>query len=195
VKQLYLVRHGKVEGADGRAVGHLDLPLSALGARTIEALASTWHGPAPDRLFTSDLRRAVESAQILATRFEVAPIADPRLRELSFGDWEGFSWDEIHRQFGRSLAAWGERWWELAPPGGETFDDLSRRVLAWLHEQEKDEVVVAVVHGGSLRALLAALLNLPRDEIFSLQLDHAHVTALLIERECSVALFVNQPSF
>jgi broad specificity phosphatase PhoE len=195
MKRLYLIRHGEVEGSDGKAVGHLDLPLSPYGTKRIEALTASWRGPAPDRLFTSDLRRAAESAQILAAHFGVAPIAEPRLREISFGAWEGLSWDEIHRRDGRHLAAWGERWWELAPPGGETFNDLLRRVLTWFNELEEGEVVAAVAHGGSLRALFTALLDLPREEIFNLRLDHSHVSALLLEGESYVPLFVNRARF
>lgn len=195
MKRLYLVRHGEVEGSEGKAVGHLDLPLSHRGARSMGVLAASWRGPAPDRLFTSDLRRAAESAQILAAQLGIAPIPDPRLRELSFGKWEGFSWNEIHHHYGPHLAAWGERWWELAPPGGETFNDLSRRVLAWFRELEEGEVVAAVGHGGSLRALFAALLDVPRGEIFDLRLDHSHVSALLAEGGSYVPLFMNRRRF
>jgi alpha-ribazole phosphatase len=195
MKRLYLVRHGAVEGGEGRAVGHVDLPISSAGRGAMEALAASWRGPAPDRLFASDLRRATESARILSARLGIAPEVDPRLRELSFGDWDGLSWDEIHRRDSRRMADWGERWWELSPPGGETFDDLSRRVLAWFHELEGAGVVVAVAHGGSLRALLAALLDLPRGEIFELRLDCSRVSALHREGGNWVPLSINQPRF
>jgi broad specificity phosphatase PhoE len=195
MKRLYLVRHGEVDGGEGKVVGQLDLPLSDAGMKTIAGLADSWCGPPPDGLFTSDLRRAAESARILATRMGVAPRVDPRLRELSFGDWEGLTWEEVHRRSGGRLAAWGERWWEVAPPGGETFADLSQRVLAWFREVEAGEVVVAVVHGGSLRALLATLLDLPRGEIFNFRVDCSHVSAVGVEAGSYMPLFLNRPGF
>jgi broad specificity phosphatase PhoE len=195
MKRLYLVRHGEVDGGDSKVMGHLDLPLSDAGRKAIAGLADSWCGPPPDGFFTSDLCRATESAHILATRLGVAPRVDPRLRELSFGDWEGLTWEEVHRRNGGHLVTWGERWWEMAPPGGESFAELSQRVLAWFREVEAGEVVVAVVHGGSLRALLAALLNLPRSEIFNLRVDRSHVSALAMEAGSWVPLFLNRPRF
>lgn len=195
MKRLYLVRHGEAEGSDGRAVGHLDLPLSVAGLRQVEALAASWHDSTPDRLFASDLRRAVDSARILAARTGGVLSLDPRLRELSFGEWEGLGWDEIHQGYRCQLAAWGERWWEVAPPGGETFADLSRRSLSWFHELPEEEVVMAVGHGGSLRALLAALLGFSPKEVFDLRLDHAHVSAVAVDGESCELLYLNQSRF
>jgi alpha-ribazole phosphatase len=196
VRLLYLVRHGKAVRSQGRAVGHLDLPLSAAGARSIATLAASWQGPPPRRLFTSDLRRAADSARLLATRFGAAAETDQRLRELSFGEWEGLSWEEIHRRDRRRLASWGERWWEVAPPGGEGFDELTRRVLAWFRElSAEDDVVMAVAHGGSVRALLAALLDLPRGQVFELRLDHARASAIAITEGRCRLLFLNQRRF
>jgi len=195
MKRLYLVRHGEVEGCAGLAMGHLDLPLSRAGAGQIEALAGSWHGPTPDRFFTSDLRRAVESARLLAARTGGEIVEDPRLRELSFGEWEGLSWDEIHRRDSRRLAAWGEDWWEVAPPGGETFAGLSRRVLSWFHELRDGETVVAVSHSGCIRAFLTALLGLPRSDVFDFALDHAHVSAVTGEGGTASLLYRNLSRF
>jgi alpha-ribazole phosphatase len=197
MKRLYLVRHGETVGSAGLAVGQTDLQLSRSGVREVEALAASWSGPAPDLLVASDLSRAALSAQILGARFGGFPTFDPRLRELSFGDWEGRPWDEIHREDPGRLAAWGERWWEVAPPGGETFADLKHRVLAWLEELARIEegVVVAVAHGGSLRALLAALLDIPDPRAFELKVDYAHVSAFDLERERAQLLFLNRERF
>jgi alpha-ribazole phosphatase len=194
--RLYLVRHGAVAGDPGRAMGHLDLPLAPAGAAQMEALAATWSGPPPGRLFASDLARAADSARLLATRLGAPLTLDPRLREISFGDWEGRLWDDIHQTDRARLDAWGERWWDVAPPGGgETFDQLAQRVHAWFQELPEGESVIAVAHGGSLRALLAGLQGLSRDQVFELPLDHAHVSAVEIVAGRGRVLFVNQGGF
>ncbi|MBV8203209.1 MAG: histidine phosphatase family protein [Acidobacteria bacterium] len=196
MKRLYLVRHGLAEVGSGRAVGHLDPPLSAAGAESIAKLAGSWRGPAPARVVSSDLRRAADSARLLAARLGAVAEADPRLRELAFGEWEGLTWDEIHRRDERRLAAWGDRWWEVAPPGGETFAELSRRVREWLEDLGSGgEPVVAVAHAGSLRALLGALLARPRRELFDLKLDHAHVSALTVDEGRGELLYLNRDCF
>lgn len=182
--KLYLVRHGEAEGSEGRAVGQLDLPLSGLGARNVEALAASWQGPLPVRLFASDLKRARDSARILAARFGIEPpdlIVDARLREVSFGDWEGRAWDEIYENDRQRYDAWSERWWDLAPPGGESFADLAERVLAWFRDLGEGEDTVVVAHGGSIRALLVMLLAIPPERAFDLSLSPARVSALEIE--------------
>jgi broad specificity phosphatase PhoE len=195
MSRLYLVRHGETAGSEGLALGHTDLPLSPAGVRSIEALAATWSGPAPGRLIASDLARAALSAEILAPRLGVAPAFDPRLREMSFGDWEGRPWDEIHRHDRERLQAWGDRWWENAPPGGEPYAGLKRRVLAWHAELAAGEVVVAVAHGGSLRALLGALLGIPDDRIFELGQDYAHVSAVDLTPKGWEPRYLNQGRF
>jgi alpha-ribazole phosphatase len=195
--KIYLVRHGEAEGSEGLAVGHLDLPLSILGARNIEALATSWQGTPPDRIFSSDLRRAAESARIFAARLggspivPIIPITDPRLREISFGEWDGRSWDEIYHTDRQRYDAWTERWWDLAPPGGESFAELEARVLAWFRELKDEETVLAVAHGGSIRALLAGLRVIPREQAFDLDLNPARISAV---EAAGVArlLFLNQ---
>lgn len=190
--KLYLVRHGEAEGSEGRAVGHLDLPLSDLGTRNVEALAASWQGPSSVRLFASDLRRAADSARILARRFGVEPVLDARLREVSFGEWEGRLWDEVYESDRRRYDAWSERWWDLAPPGGESFADLAARVLAWFRDLGDGADVIVVAHGGSIRALLVELLAIPRERAFDLQLSPARVSAVEIDDRGCESLFLDR---
>lgn len=190
--KLYLVRHGEAEGSEGRAMGQLDLPLSALGTRNMEALAASWRGPSPVRLYASDLRRAADSARILARRFEVDPVLDARLREVSFGDWEGRAWDEIYESDRQRYDAWTERWWDLAPPGGESFANLAERVLAWFQDLGEGADTIVVAHGGSIRALLVELLAIPRERAFDLQLSPARVSAVEFREGRCELLFLDR---
>jgi alpha-ribazole phosphatase len=191
--KLYLVRHGEAEGSEGRAMGQLDLPLSDLGTRNMEALAASWQGSSPVRLYASDLRRAADSARILAGRFGTKPFIDARLREVSFGDWEGRDWDEIYENDRQRYDAWSERWWDLAPPGGESFADLARRALAWFQDLGEGPDTIVVAHGGSIRALLVELLAIPRERAFDLQLSPARVSAVDLKDAGCELLFLDQP--
>lgn len=131
-RRLYLVRHGTAEGAEGRAIGHTDLPLSETGRRAVERLAATWQGPPPDGLLSSPLARAAATASVLATAWGIPPAPpEPRLAEMSFGAWDGRLWDDIHATDGARLAAWADRWWQAPTPHGEGFADLARRVGEW----------------------------------------------------------------
>ncbi len=88
---VYLVRHGHCEGA-GTLLGHKDVPLTAQGRAQAEALAAELSGVG--RVVSSDLRRAVETAEPIARRAGVAVEPDARLREISYGAWDGRPWQE-----------------------------------------------------------------------------------------------------
>ena len=197
ITHVFLVRHGLAERGGGCAVGHLDPPLSDEGAASVRRLAASWQGPPPDAVFASDLRRASETARLLAEAWGLsveAVEADARLREMSFGEWEGRPWKEIETADAARFAAWSGSWWSARAPGGEGYPDLASRVQDWLTDLlagPPGRTVVAVAHDGSIRALLAQAGDLPREKIFHLQLDHAHVSGIFGNK----VLFVNAARF
>lgn len=200
-RRLYLVRHGAAEGAEGRAVGRTDLPLSAEGRRAVERLTATWQWPPPDRLLTSPLARAAATADLLAAAWRIEPAPpEPRLAEMSFGAWDGRPWDEIHATDGARFAAWADRWWQARTPDGESFADLERRVGEWWDEwraaSAAPEVTVAVTHAGAIRALLAGRLGVSRARVWDQPLAIANVTAVdLRTGEAPRLIFVDRPGF
>src|SRR5438034_8492085 len=102
------VRHGV---AANHATGAIALPEHALterGETALRRLASTWTGSVPERFFSSDLRRGRESAAILGARWKVELECDARLREMSFGLWEGMSWKEVARAYPNELNEWSK---------------------------------------------------------------------------------------
>lgn len=206
--RLYLVRHGAAEGAAGRAVGHVDLPLSAAGREAVARLAATWPpGPPPGRLVASPLGRAAGTAAVLAEAWGLPPATpEPRLAEMSFGAWDGRRWDDVHAEDGERFAAWSARWWEEPSPGGEAFADLVRRVGAWWDELWSGALggstgappgaTVAVTHAGPIRALLAGRLGVPREEVWDVAVGEARVTAVEAAAGRPPRLvFVDRPGF
>lgn len=180
--ELILVRHGAADAAVGLCIGRTDVPLSADGFAAIQSLAATWTGNAPRFLFTSDLRRAQQSANVFAARFATEPLADPRLREVDLGDWDGRHWSEVAREDGARYRHWTENWVIQEAPHGESFADVIQRTGAWLSSvlssTNTDDVVLAVAHAGSIRALLCHSLGLPPARAFAIRVAHAHVTRI-----------------
>jgi glucosyl-3-phosphoglycerate phosphatase len=183
VKRLVLVRHGEsIWNAEGRIQGQLCAGLSANGhaqaAATGPALAAAY----PDAtLVTSDLQRTVETAAPLAEALERDPLPDPRLRERTFGAWEGRLRDEV-------IAAEGERWrrWlagedVVEEVGGESAEMLADRVEPVLRElfaaTPPDGVTIAVTHGGPIWHGVHRLLDLPIGTLGGV--DNTSVTELL----------------
>ncbi len=163
---LLLVRHGETDwNRDGRWQGQSDTPLNELGRRQARELAATLDGV--DVLYSSDLARARETAEIVADRLGIEIRVDSRLRERSFGAWEGLTTSEIEDRFSESHGRWqaGEG---FGADDAEPFDVFAGRVGAFLDDvlhRHPQETVLVIGHGGSIRVIhaLATGLDYVRD--------------------------------
>ncbi len=179
-RTLVLVRHGHAQQAAGTCIGWTDLPLSRWGSDRIAALLADWHG-VPDELHTSDLVRAGSSAAIFASAWGLVPRADPRLREMNFGSWEGRAWDAVEQERGTPFPGSKASWIHERNPQGESFADLLIRVAGWKTEMLDGSVAARVAvmgHAGSLRALLCLLTGTPAERAFDFTVELARATVL-----------------
>ena len=163
--RILFVRHGETAyNAENRLQGQLDIPLNARGrdqARSIgkallaEAGAEIREMDAADAVFASQLTRAGETMGLKPGRYKL----DARLKELSFGAWEGMTWREVEARDPQGVRARNKDKWSFAPPGGESYAMLAERVRAWLDGLSGEAFVVA--HGGSARALMMLVAGVP----------------------------------
>jgi len=161
---LYLVRHGTTGSArDGRYLGSTDAPLDAVGRRQVEALAELLRTRRKcGRCVCSPLRRAAQTAEILRSATGCVLEVDADLREIDFGRWEGKTFSEIQDSSPEEV----ERWARLAPdfafPGGESLSNFLDRVGRAADRLAADpaETILAVTHGGVIKAMLCRLLGL-----------------------------------
>jgi broad specificity phosphatase PhoE len=187
--RLILVRHGETIAGPGCCVGQADIALSGPGNLSVEELARSWNVrkfSAPSRILMSDLSRATASAAPFVARFAVEPEPDVRLRELSFGKWDGIDWQAIERDDSFQYRRWSERWTELAPPGGETVAQLSARARSVLDElrlqhASADDTVLIVSHAGWIRAALSVLFDEPASQILTRPIDYARATVVQLD--------------
>jgi broad specificity phosphatase PhoE len=165
--RLVLVRHGETEwNRDGRWQGGSDTQLNDLGREQARMLAKELDDRI-DVVYSSDLSRARETADIVASKLGLEVRVDPRLRERSFGSWEGLTTAEIEERFADSH----RRWRDGASAGAddaETFEDFFTRVngfLADLLRLHAGENVLVISHGGSIRVIhaIAAGVDYVRD--------------------------------
>lgn len=153
-----LVRHGETDLA-GRFCGHSDPPLNDAGRRQIE-LAASMLREIPEVIYTSDLRRARESASLLASYFAVPFQVRYGLREINFGEWEGLTWEEVEQRFPADANAWMEVYPRGVIRSGELYEAFQKRVqreTAFLLAEAELRSIVAVTHGGFIKTALREL--------------------------------------
>ena len=154
---ILLARHGETDwNRDYRFQGHADPPLNESGRRQAAELADVLADKRLAAVYSSPLRRALETAEILAAPHGLEPVKVEALREVDVGSWQGLTRTELAERVPEQLARWldGGQGWE----DGETYEQLARRVLSALldlaaaHEGGR---ILAVTHGGPIRAALA----------------------------------------
>jgi glucosyl-3-phosphoglycerate phosphatase len=164
VTRLVLVRHGRTDwNASGRIQGQLDPALDELGRAQASAVAPRIAALAPAALVASDLRRAADTAAAIAAATGLPVRSDPRLRERSFGQWQGLLNAEVAERFPEAYARW-QAGQPVDEYGIEPLDDVAKRTAAALQDAADlapDATVVVVGHGASLRHGLGMLLGWP----------------------------------
>jgi probable phosphoglycerate mutase len=170
VKTLWFIRHGETDwNREGRLQGQRDIPLNDLGrAQAAEAGRRLMAArPDPGRLpwHVSPLGRTMETAILARTAIGLEPLGfltDERLKELTFGRWEGHTWHDLKKRERDLARARKADKWNFVPPGGESYALLARRIEPWLAEMPDEAVIVS--HGGVARVLLTMMGGVPMAE-------------------------------
>lgn len=208
--KFLLIRHGQTDwNIQHRFQGQSDTPLNALGERQArqagQALAQlavkrAEQGEQIHAVVSSDLRRAALTARIICEALSARGLPspeiryEPRLREMSFGEWEGLTYTEIQSLDPAALERWGSNFDHIAPPGGETLNDLAgriRAVQADLLAQFPAGMVLLVAHGGPLQLWIAEALGLPPGRFWQLHLENASISEMAFYPEGAILNVLN----
>lgn len=165
---LILVRHGETDwNRDGRWQGHADAPLNNRGREQARTLTDELGGEDVAAVYSSDLSRARETAEIVAAPLGRPVTVDVRLREVDVGGWSGLTTAEIQARFPDEVARWRNGDPRHTFDGGESYAAMGDRVVAALEEiaaRHPDDQVLVVLHGGPIRALLAHAAGISYEE-------------------------------
>ncbi len=185
---LYYVRHGLTDwNMQGRLQGRHDIPLNTRGQEQAkrcgeilrDLLARDGRAASDFGYASSPLMRARVTMDILRTTLGLAPegyALDERLAEIAFGTWEGLTYDDVIARDREIVDTREHNKWLFRPPGGETYEEVARRVGAWYATLDRDTVVTA--HGGTARALVAVLRVAAPDEAVHHSIDQGVVYVL-----------------
>lgn len=191
---LYIVRHGATDwNESGRIQGHLDIPLNDTGRAQAQRTGARLAGVGATALYSSDLLRAYETAQIIGQCLGLAVIQHPGLREINFGVWQGLSSLEIRERDPEVYAARRANPYDVAPAGAETWRQFYARALqalcAILATTAAQRLIV-VTHSGvcTVAGLHALGLGCTGQRSFASANCSIHTIAVQGDSWCAVAL-------
>jgi broad specificity phosphatase PhoE len=171
-----LLRHGQTPmSVQKRYAGRSDVPLTDTGIRQALAAAKRLAGVGIDVIVTSPLLRAARTAQEVAAVTGAPVVTDEGFRETDFGAWEGLTFAEVRERWPAEVTTWLADP-EVAPPGGESFADVSTRVTDALHRVltgRDRQTVLIVSHVTPIKTLVASALLAPPPALYRMHLDVA----------------------
>ena len=171
-----LLRHGQTPmSVQKRYAGRSDPPLTEAGVQQAAAAAKRLASAGFGVIVTSPLLRTVQTAQAVAAVTGTAVVTDDGFRETDFGAWEGLTFAEVRERWPAELSAWLADP-DIAPPGGESFTDVSARVTAALDRllaARAGQTVLIVSHVTPIKTLVAAALLAPPAALYRMHLDVA----------------------
>ena len=177
--ELILLRHGQSQwNLENRFTGWVDVPLSTKGEEEARAAGRKLRGRRIEVLFTSVLKRAIDTATLALEEAGVRDVPverDQALNERMYGDLQGLNKAESARKWGEEQIKLWRRSYDVRPPGGESLEDTAARVLPYWEAEIAPRIragrnVLVVAHGNSLRALVMHLDGLSRAQVLELEI-------------------------
>lgn len=174
--RLLLLRHGATDwNLEGRCQGATDLELNGIGFRQAQEVAASLSGERIDAVYSSDLKRAVQTARFVSQIHGLTVTIDMSLRELDHGVLEGLTFEEIRASFPDFMRVWRTEPAEAPVPGGERLVDVEKRAWEGLNRivqgHGPDETVVVVSHNFPILAVLCRITGTPLNRYRSFHLD------------------------
>ncbi len=181
MKKIILVRHGLTHQlVENRYQGWSDPSLNDEGKREVRDLVPRFEDLVPEVIFSSPLKRAKETAEILSGRIKLEISEDERIKEMNFGDWEGQTYEEITAKDPEAFEWWKKDVEHFCPKNGESVAQLRIRVRQFLDQilaMPADRIAI-VTHGGVIRVTIVELLNLGLDFFWKIDLATASISIL-----------------
>jgi len=192
---LWLIRHPEPDAsARGLCYGSLDVRLSPEGVQRARAISERLRQEHFDAICTSPKQRCTETARVVAVGRGCPVTPNDALRELDFGAFEGLSYDEIAARYPAVYRQWMEDPTGTDFPGGETFCQMSTRVLEAVRAllaRHSGQSIALVTHGGPIRVILADALGMPLANIFRIEQRYGAINRVRYSGEVPTVEWMN----
>lgn len=182
VTTIDLLRHGECEGGEIYR-GHVDVALSEQGWQSMQRSIDSLEDPHWQRIVSSPLQRCARFAETVAEGYQVPLELDDAFKEVSFGDWDGKPSKQVWQQHRDQVLQFFTEPETCAPPNGESLLQLQQRLVPafeQLVERCQGEHILLVQHGGTIRALLGWLLNMPLKSVLQFDVPYASLSRIRV---------------
>jgi len=193
--KLVIVRHGQSQwNLENRFTGWIDIDLSPAGEEEARKAGEKLKGYKFDEAFTSDLKRAQRTLEIILKEIgqeNIPVIKDKALNERMYGDLQGLNKDECRVKYGDEQVKIWRRSYDICPPNGESLKKTAERVLPFYHstiepELKKGKNILISAHGNSLRALIMFLEKLSPEEILQTEVPTGNPKEYILDDDLNV---------
>ncbi len=193
--RIYLIRHGTTEwNREEIFRGRADCPLNDTGRAEAQAVAAYLQGVEIEKIYSSPLSRAAETAKAIAVTRGLQVIPDPAFIDLDFGEWQGLPLREVREKYPDLYRAWRERPQDVTFPGGETLAQV--RARAWegllrVVQENREKAALIVSHRVITKVLICAALGLDNSHFWQIKQDTTAINCLDYARDQFVAALIN----
>lgn len=167
--EIYLVRHTTPDIEKGICYGQSDIGLTKDCEKEFKNIIRQLPEHSSFKVYSSPLKRCISLANLLSEEV----IADEKLMELNFGNWELLSWDDIPQH---EITPWMKDFVNVTIPNGESYIDLQERVLSFINDLiALNTSCIIITHAGVIRTLLAHILNIPLKDSFKIKIKYGDI--------------------
>ncbi|MBU2562994.1 MAG: alpha-ribazole phosphatase [Actinobacteria bacterium] len=186
--KLFLIRHGQtLWNREGRYQGDMDIGLTSLGIRQAKLAAKYLSKVNFSNVYSSPLKRAVDTANIINEGRNLKIIVRENLKEMHFGKWEGMKFHQINKKFSNDYQKWLSDPYNNCPTGGESFKKLEGRTTVEIddivNENEDGSSVAVITHGGVILSLLVHWLQIPLSRWKSIIQRQGAINIVVIDKD------------
>ena len=200
MKRIFLTRHGQTDANSTYTFqGHIDNHLNAQGYVQAQKLVNYFTNHNLQKIYTSDLVRTVETAKPTAEAHNSEIIRLSALKEISFGEWEGLTYEEIKTKWPKDIEAFFKKPAEKKKKKKKSFREVQNR--AWeafkeiVQKYDDESDIFIVSHGGTVRTILCAVMNLDLNEMWKISIDNAGISCILQLENRSWIKNINDTNF
>ena len=196
--ELVLARHGQTEwNVQEIFRGQADVELNEIGRKQAELLGEFLGDPGIEAVYSSPLKRALDTARAVATCHNLDVGVSPGLNDMNFGEWEGMQVEVVKQRYSEAYAVWAGRPEQARVPGGETLAQVRHRAMRAVDEVVSKHTgrVVLVTHRVIVKLATLALLGLDESSFWNIVVDTCGVTTFRINKGRNILIRHNDNSF